>query len=247
MSKNRIDLPEQKNNYDQKEIEDTNQISQQLESKEEENLEDNELLMNDSGFFCKISFDDIFNTVIIKKKNQLTKEKMIPSFEKKDLTDELQKIIMNASGDEIKIILDELTGSFRSSIKSKYGNYFMIDLFKVCNNEQRKKILTEIQDYISTDCSNKYSFHAIQSFIELTSTEDCYKLILHSFYDEKLLLFNSFDPNGSYVIQKIISHIPEKFRKDFNMLFIKIFTLISTKKYGICCANKFIACTKDEQ
>ena len=57
----------------------------------------------------------------------------------------------------------------------------------------------------------------------------------------------SLDPNGSYVIQKIIMRIPERFRTDFNLIFVSFISFVSTQKFGIVAVKKFISSTKNEQ
>jgi hypothetical protein len=49
------------------------------------------------------------------------------------------------------------------------------------------------------------------------------------------------------VIQKIISHIPENFRMEFNCLFLKLFYQLSLDIYGISTVKAFIYHTKNEE
>ena len=51
---------------------------------------------------------------------------------------------------------------------------------------------------------------------------------------------------GTYVIQKIIIHIPEDNRKDFNLIFVKFICLFSRDRLGIYAVKKFIKHTKDK-
>ena len=173
----------------------------------------------------------------------LTREYILASFNEQKTTIFLQRIVMGAQKETIEYILKELKGIFRKIIKDKNGNYFSSDLFKVCTQEQRIQILEELSPYICEDCSNNFSTHPIQTLIDRASSEKEYNLILYSFNDYNKFLFVALDPNGAYTLQKIIERIPEKFRKQFNIIFTSFIGFISKKKFGIVVAKKFISCT----
>ena len=48
------------------------------------------------------------------------------------------------------------------------------------------------------------------------------------------------------MIQKIIVHIPERYRMEFNIMFIKFLSVLSMDMYGVCTVKKFIGYTKNE-
>ena len=176
----------------------------------------------------------------------LTRKAIISSLSDKNTALMMQKIINEAPKEQIDNIVNELKGQYWELIREKNGNYFCRDLFKICEQEQRIMILNELTKTIADDCTNKYATHPLQTLIDFSSCEQEYKLILDSFSDRNKLFYASFDSFGSYVIQKIIEHIPEKFRKKFNLLFILIIPNLSLKQYGVCCIKKFIEFTKDE-
>ena len=105
---------------------------------------------------------------------------------------------MESSKENIDTIVNQLYGNYRHVIKDKNGNYFIFDLFKICNQKQRILILNELTKTISDDCVDKFGNFPIQTLIEFSSCEDEYKLILNSFYDYKKLVYASFDSYGSY-------------------------------------------------
>ena len=178
---------------------------------------------------------------------QNTKTIILSSFDSQIATKNLQVFLIKSSKENIEHIVDALKGTYRVIMKNKYGNYFCSDLFKVCEQNERIKILNELSDHISEDCCDKYGSYSIQTLIDFASCEDEYKLLLHSFNDYNKFFNASIDPVGSYTIQKIIEHIPEKFRIQFNSNFISTICFISIKKYGIINAKKFISCIKDEE
>ena len=132
----------------------------------------------------------------------------------------LQKQLRTISAEEIDYIIDQLKGTFREIMKDKNGNYFFTDLFKECNQEQRIKILNELYQTLSEDCLNNYSSYPIQNLIEIASCEREYELILHSFNDYNKLRNATLAPIGAYTIQKIIERIHDRYRLDFNFIFL---------------------------
>ena len=178
---------------------------------------------------------------------QLTQKTILNSFATKRTTLILQKALFEATKEEIENIVNELSGKYRQIIKDKNGNYFCSDLVKVCNQNQRIKILKELSNTICDDCANNFGAYPLKTLIEFSSSEEEYNLLLNSFNNYNKLLFASIDPNGSKVISEIIEHIPEKFKKNFNLLFVSIFCFICTKKFGVCNAKKFVSCTKNDE
>ena len=177
----------------------------------------------------------------------LTKKAILSCLNAQSTAKMLQKILMETSKDIVAIIVKELSGTYRDIIKDKNGNYFCNDLFRICEQSQRIMILKELTNTISEDCTHIYATHPIQTLIDFSSCEEEYKLILNSFNDYNKFFYASFDSYGSYVIQKIIEHIPEKFRKQFNLLFITFIPVISMKQYGVCCIKKFVTYSKNEE
>ena len=99
---------------------------------------------------------------------------------------------------------------------------------------------------MNEDCIDEFAMHPIQTLIELAKSEEEYKLILKPFNDYNKILKAATNQNGSYVIQKIIVHIPEKYRMEFNLIFVKYICVLSMDTYGVCTVIKFINYTKNE-
>ena len=213
--------------------------------------QDKKFSSNDSIFSSKLPmpvFFPIKETDISAKNDfeQFSKENIILTFNNQQSSKKLQKDLLGASKELIDFILEQLSGIFRIIIKNKNGNYFCSDLFKICNKEQRIKILKELSDYISDDCTDEFGTHPIQKLIEFSFSEEEYKLLLMSFNDINRILMASLNHNGSFVIQKLIVHIPETLRMDFNLIFVKLICILSRDMYGVCTVKKFIAYTKNE-
>ena len=178
---------------------------------------------------------------------QLNAMAILNSLASQNTTIILQKILIESDSEQIKSIVYELKGKYRQLILDKNGNFFCKDLFKICDQKERIAILQELSPTLSEDCCNNYGTHPIQTLVEFSSCEEEYKLILYSFNDYNKLLFATVDANGAYVIQKIITRIPERFRGDFNFIFSSFISFVCKQKYGIVTVKKFIEYTKSEK
>jgi hypothetical protein len=112
---------------------------------------------------------------------------------------------------------------------------------------QRIAILKEISLTLSEDCLDEYGTHSIQTLIENSNCQEEFKLILSSFNDCNKISKAAKNSNGFFVIQKIINHIPEKERMEFNYLFLKLFYELSLDIYGISTVKAFMIYTKSEE
>ena len=211
---------------------------------------------NDSAFsstFSSSLFSPALETPLFsaitkneEQSSQFSKKNILLAFNNQKSTKQLQKSILEASEETIDNIIKELSGVFNFIIKNKNGNYFCKDLLKVCNKSQRFKILTELSQNLSENCTDEFATHPIQNLIELSSSEEEYKLLISSFNDINKILIASLNQNGSFVIQKLIVYIPENFRMEFNSIFVKLFCILSRDMYGVCTVKKFIGYTKNE-
>ena len=199
-----------------------------------------------TSFFSPLSEDNKFSSQNKFSPIIFNKSTILSAFNNQRNTIILQKSLMEASKETIDNIIKEMTGIYSKIIKNKNGNYFCSDLFKVCDKNQRIIILKEICNSISDDCVDEYGTHPIQTLVELSECEEEYKLILSSFNENNKKLDASLNPNGSFVIQKIIVHIPERYRMEFNLKFIKYLCILSMDMYGVCTVKKFIGYTKNE-
>ena len=177
---------------------------------------------------------------------KFSQKNILESFNSQKATKQLQKSLGDEPKETIDLIIKELKGNFRIVISNKNGNYFCSDLLKVCDQNQRIEILKELSPFISEDCSHEFGTHPIQHLIELSSSEEEYKLLLASFNDFNKVLLASLNQNGSIVIQKLIVNIPEKIRTQFNQIFVQFICILARDMYGLCAVKKFIGYTKNE-
>lgn len=155
----------------------------------------------------------------------------------------LQKNLEGISSLFINYIIMNLKNKFRSIIKTINGNYFVTDLMKRCNIEQRLIIIKELSFYIYKDCKNIFATHTLQSII--SSSEEEYRLLLLSFDDNNTIIEAAIDECGNYVIRYLIIYIPQEKRKEFNLKFVKFIYNFSQNKYAMLAVKDFILYTKD--
>ena len=192
-------------------------------------------------------FTPIINMENLERKKLFSKNFIFYSFNNQNMTKYLQKCLINASKEIITFIIDELKGNFREVIKNKNGNYFCSNLIKVCDQSNRIKILKELSNILNEDSMDEFGTYPIQNLIELASSEYEFKLLLSSFNEYEKILMPALNPHGTFVIQKLIIHIPEKIRKDFNSIFVKFISLLARDTYGAFALEKFISYTKNVQ
>lgn len=202
-----------------------------------------------SAFFIKNNYDQIpqIEPTNVDKKILFSKNNILQSFKSQQLTRNLQKSLINVSKEIIHYIINELKGNFKSIIKNNNGNYFVSNLIKICNKENRIQILKELSDSLCDDCIDIYGTYPIQNLIELSSGDEEFQLILSSFKDLNKILMVSLHHHGTYIIQKIIKHIPEGQRTEFNSLFVQLVIILSRDTYGAYAFEKFICYTKNEK
>ena len=184
--------------------------------------------------------NDLYESIIFSKNNILT------SFNSQSSTKVLQKNLIGISKENINHIINELSGQFRNVIKNKNGNYFFSCLIKICDKYQRIKIIKELSNTLYEDCNDEFATHPIQNLIEIASNEEEFKIILSSFDDCNKIIMATLNKYGTYVIQKIIIHIPEEYRMNFNLIFVKFICVFSRDSLGIYAVKKFIAHTKNK-
>lgn len=205
---------------------------------------------NDQGASFHIFNYNNFNILDLQnldEKTLFSKNNILMSFNNQKMTKYLQKNLINISKVKINYIIDELKGAFREIIKNKNGNYFCSNLINICDKNNRIKILIELSDTLSEDCMDEFGTYPIQNLIEHASSEDEFKLLLKSFNEADKILLPALNQHGTFVIQKLIRHIPEKIRVEFNLIIVQFVSILSRDKYGAYAIEKFILYTKNEQ
>ena len=235
-----------------KETEDTNK--NKTNSPENEKINENELFQITNDFSGNSDFSCIFQNQsfvnIIEQnldlKTLFSRNNILNSFNSQRMTKFLQGSLVGVSKETINYILNELKGTFREIIKNKNGNYFCSNLIKKCDKNSRLTILTELSSTMCDDCMDEFGTYPIQNLIALASGEDEFKLLLSSFNDSDKILMPSMNAHGTFVVQKLIKHIPENLRTHFNSIFVNFISVLSRDIYGAYALEKFILYTKND-
>jgi hypothetical protein len=171
----------------------------------------------------------------------------LTSFQSQKLTKNLQNKLKKASKEEINNIFKCLKGSYSYIIKNLNGNYFCNDLFGHLNKSQRLQILNELKGTIIQNSFNNYGNHPIQVLIELSKSKEEYDILLSEFNLEHKIVESILDENATYVIQKILTYIPEQYRELINYVIIMNIRLFSTNPFGVCNIKAFLGHINNEK
>ena len=219
-----------------------------LNIKRKDNIIESELTNDKSEFSLNknASLDSLEKGTFQTENEIFSKNNILSSFKSQNLTKILQTKLIGISKEIINNIINELSGEFRKVIKNKNGNYFFSCLINICGKELRIRILKELSDTLYEDCNDEFATHSIQNLIEIASNEEEFKLIISSFDDFSKIIMATLNKFGTYVIQKIIIHIPEEYRMNFNLIFVKFICTFSRDGLGIFAVKKFITHTKNK-
>ena len=192
------------------------------------------------------SNENLNDTSYTSSQNIISKEEIFSAISKQRTGILLQNSIKDMNSLEISNIIKELKGNFTKLMKDKNGNYFCSDLLKLCTSKQRLIILKEIiPEFISLSI-NQYSNHPIQILIELIELDEEIEYINYIFNSLEQFLNVCLNSNGSYVIQRIISNIPENKRNCINKLFLNCIHILSCDMYGVVALKKFVYYSNNE-
>lgn len=176
------------------------------------------------------------------------KEAIFQSFSNQKETIFLQNTLRELPKECISQIVNNLSGSFFYIMQNKNGNYFFSDLLKLCSNIDRFRILNEIKINLFSLSLNEFSTHPIQTLIDLSNSEQEYFILINYIFNNDIqkVLQASLNPNGSYVVQKIITHIPEFYRLNFDIMIVNIIHILFFNMYGVCICKKFFSNVKNQ-
>ena len=192
------------------------------------------------------SNENLNDTSYTSSQNIISKEEIFSAISKQKTAILLQNSIKDFNSLEISNLIKVLKGNFTKLMKDKNGNYFCSDLLKLCSSQQRLIILKEIiPEFISLSI-NQFSNHPIQILIELIELDEEIEYINYVFNSLEQFLNVCLNSNGSYVMQKIISNIPENKRIYINKLFLNSIHILSCDMYGVVTLKKFVYYSNNE-
>ena len=143
------------------------------------------------------------------------------------------------------ILINNLAGSYEKLICNTYANYFCQKLYNISVLEQRLLILQNLKNIFINVSKNNCGAHVAQFIIGAANSIEEKMIIIDYVRDHELEL--AFDPEGTHVIQKIISCFQENERQTLtNVLCVhENLNALCQDAKGMCVVKKLIACTKD--
>ena len=147
---------------------------------------------------------------------------------------------MKLTTNDIFSIINSLKHSFCRLIIGKQSNYYISELIKKSIKKQKLTILSEISAQIKDLAVNEYGTHPIQTFIERTSSKEEITIIINAISSPSTFMKLCTDPNGTYVIQKIILFVSEMYRIQINSLILNNILSLSVDLCGVRVVQNFI-------
>ena len=154
---------------------------------------------------------------------------------------EVQKFINKSNIDLIFILLNILNKEGLIKImKNTYGNYFVQQLILNSNPKIIHCILEYIYDSFVDISKNESGIFALQKLIdEIPTPSDDEILVLKAIEKHEIeMIYHKY---GTYVLQKIVSHIPDNRRIALNEIITNNIKDLALDVNGICLLKKFIS------
>ncbi|KAF7140967.1 hypothetical protein RHSIM_Rhsim06G0058800 [Rhododendron simsii] len=130
----------------------------------------------------------------------------------------LKKLIMkDPKEDEIEMVLSDKINHVSKLMRDRYGNYVIQEIFKVCNEKQRTRImasLTQSRSQFIKICHNQYGARAVLVLLDHISSQQQISLFMSALSPGAAALAN--DPNGHFIIR----HCVQNFSADDNKCLI---------------------------
>ncbi|KAE9457220.1 hypothetical protein C3L33_10876, partial [Rhododendron williamsianum] len=110
----------------------------------------------------------------------------------------LKKLIMkDPKEDEIEMVLSDMINHVSKLMRDRYGNYVIQEIFKVCNEKQRTRIiasLTQTRSQFIKICHNQYGARAVLVLLDHISSQQQISLFMSALSPGAAALAN--DPNA---------------------------------------------------
>ena len=144
------------------------------------------------------------------------------------------------------LLINKLSIYFQNLMCDTYGNYFCQKLYNISELDQRIIILNSLKDCFINISKNSCGAHVIQFIIGEAQSKEEKKIIIEYISNHELEL--AFDPEGTHVLQKIITCFSENERHNLNdiLLIPDNLNALCLDSKGICVIKKFILNTETE-
>ena len=144
------------------------------------------------------------------------------------------------------LLINKISVYFQNLMCDTYGNYFCQKLYNISELEQRIIILNSLKDCFLNISKNSCGAHVIQFIIGEAKSKEEKKTIIEYISNHELEL--AFDPEGTHVLQKIISCFPENESQSISdiLLIPENLNALCQDSKGIGVMKKLILNTKNE-
>ena len=116
------------------------------------------------------------------------------------------------------LLINKISIYFKKLMCDTYGNYFCQKLYNISELSQRIIILNSLKDCFIKISKNTCGAHVSQFIIGEAQSKEEKKIIIEYISSHELEL--AFDPEGTHVLQKIITCFPENERQNLNNILL---------------------------
>ena len=143
------------------------------------------------------------------------------------------------------LLITKISKYFEKLMCDTYGNYFCQKLYNISELEQRILILNSLKDSFIKISKNSFGAHVTQFIIGEAKYDEEKRIIIDYISNHELEL--SLDPEGTHVLQKIISCFPEKERQNLNdkLNMTDNLNALCKDAKGMCVMKKLISNTEN--
>ena len=129
--------------------------------------------------------------------------------------------------------------------KNIYGNYFIQDLFENMSKDLIQLTFELISSEFVNIAKSPSGTHCIQNLLNYINSSEIEIIIINAIkYKEKEM---AFDDNATYVLQKIITKIPDKKRTRLNNIIIENVKVFSLNANSVLVLKRFISTNTIEE
>ena len=153
---------------------------------------------------------------------------------------EMENYLNNHKKSNIEILLYLLNREgLNKLMKHKFGNYFIQEIIKEANYRQIKLCLELISLNFVEISKNNSGTHVLQALLDKVNSFELRDIILKSIENKELEM--AFNKNSTYVIQKIITIVPDNERLNMNEIIIKNCINLAMDSDCVFIVEKFIS------
>ena len=152
----------------------------------------------------------------------------------------MENYLNNHKKSNIEILLYLLNREgLNKLMKHKFGNYFIQEIIKEANYRQIKLSLELISLNFVEISKNNSGTHVLQALLDKVNSFELRDIILKSIENKELEM--AFNKNSTYVIQKIITIVPDNERLNMNEIIIKNCINLAMDSDCVFIVEKFIS------